>query len=132
MNNGLSQPNNSSGVKVLTDATPRKVLIMLATSPITINSEVPVDVILPTMTQLSLYEVATRLRRYITQPLPLLASNATFVLMNIAEWQRDDPQGTLTVGGFYNLSKYNADVVLPFNGISSAVAEHLTTIIYKE
>lgn len=83
------------------------------------------------MTQLSLYEVATRLRRYITQPLPLLASNATFVLMNIAEWQQDDPNGTLTVGEFYNLSKYNADAVLPFNGISSAVAEHLTTIIYN-
>lgn len=119
-------------MKVLTDATPRKVLIMLATSPITINSEVPVDVILPAMTQLSLHEVATRLRQYITQPLPLLASNATFVLMNIAEWQRDDPNGTLTVGEFYNLSKYNADAVLPFNGISSAVADHLTTIIYKE
>jgi len=52
--------------------------------------------------------------------------------MNIAEWQRDDPQGILTVGEFYNLSKYNADAVLPFNGISSAVADHLTTIIYKE
>lgn len=113
-------------MQVLDDHTPRKVLIMLATSPITINSEA--------VSELPLSTVARRLRNYLTKPLPLLGGNATGVLMHVDWWLEDDPTGTLTASEFYDIAKYDADAVLPFGcfGLTSEIAKHLTQIIYEE
>lgn len=99
---------------------------MLATSPITINSEA--------VSELPLSTVVRRLRNYLTKPLPLLGGNATGVLMHVDWWLEDAPTGTLTALEFYDIAKYDADAVLPFGcfGLTSEIAKHLTQIIYEE